>query len=99
MAWSYTPKRRHHVLTVAYSKRNARFFGVELPIGERGPKTLLRFEEECEPVCVRDIGKPFPFAHVFCWDGDYLLTSFGELMDLRDGSTVRQLRLGSRFAR
>jgi len=88
-AWRYTPSGGSHVLLVEFSESNARFFGVEWTYIEGGPMKLLRFGEDGESVIMRDDIRAG--AHAFCSYNNCLITSDGEVIDLKHGRTVRRL--------
>jgi hypothetical protein len=84
----YAPTPGCHVLKVEYSDSNGKFFGVEYDCYKHVPMKLLRFEEGGEATVIREIAQG---ACAFCMARDYLITVDGEVVDLKDGRTVRRL--------
>ena len=91
--WRYIPSQGSHILRLGYSNRTGLYYGVEWPYQHGGNKKVLCFNPESGVsnfVC--DLGQPSETE--FCLEGDYLITSIGDLIDLSTGKIAQKLPFG-----
>jgi WD40 repeat protein len=93
--WRYFPiVSGSHILQLGFSNESHQYFGIEWCYEKGGFMNLFRFDQfsgATEYIRRLSETKNAPGKAVFCLNGNYLLTCFGELLRVNDGKLIKYL--------
>jgi len=87
--WRYVPPHSHHLIFLSYNYADHSFYGTQWMYERGGPYMLIRLREATG--AFSEVCRLNAYPDCCCFANGIVVTSSGDVISLRNGSTVRRL--------